>query len=458
MAQPWRRRLTVVAGAAAGPRPGRRRGGRRGALVAGPAPHRPRARAGLRAPGHRALLVDRLGRPCAASSAPTSTTGRRPTRSRRSSPTASTPTSPPARRWSTPPRCCSTAYGFSPADVDWELLAQSTAGSVLVVGLPDGLDVDDLGDGFEELGYERPDDDDGVWNGGEELVARISPATAAALSPQFQYLALDADRHLLLASDSGPYLRDAVGERRRRPRRRGPARRRARGGRAALGRRLHRRLRLPVPGHGPGRRDDQSHGRPAGRAGRGRRPDGRLRDGRRAATGTVRVAMAFETDDQARRNADSRASSRPARRPGRAATSPTGSRLGPVTADGRWCGWSSSRSTTARCSPTSRPGRCSSRPADGRDGAPTASPSRSRCTPAHGLCMGQRYPVPPPRPASPSGDLTECGDPRPDGWLSGTSAAAGCWLTTNTEDSAMAAPAIIGVSSPAAASGSAATL
>jgi hypothetical protein len=104
------------------------------------------------------------------------------------------------------------AFGFSPADVDWELLAQSDTGSVLIAGLPDDLDTGALGDGFEALGYKRPEDDDGVWNGGEELVARITGSTGGTLSPQFQYLALDADRHLLLASDSGPYLRDAVGD------------------------------------------------------------------------------------------------------------------------------------------------------------------------------------------------------------------------------------------------------
>ena len=103
------------------------------------------------------------------------------------------------------------SFGFSPADVDWELLAQSDSGSVLIAGLPGDLDVDKLGDGFEALGYERPEDGDGVWNGGEELVAHISLDSGGSLSPQFQYLALDADRHLLLASDSGPYLRDAVG-------------------------------------------------------------------------------------------------------------------------------------------------------------------------------------------------------------------------------------------------------
>ncbi|HEX5089353.1 MAG TPA: hypothetical protein VFV89_16205 [Nocardioides sp.] len=104
------------------------------------------------------------------------------------------------------------AFGFSPADVDWELLAQSSTGSVLIAGLPDSLDVGRLADGFEGLGYQRPDSDDGVWDGGEELVSSISAGNGGSLSPQFQYLALDGDRHLLLASDSGPYLRDAVAQ------------------------------------------------------------------------------------------------------------------------------------------------------------------------------------------------------------------------------------------------------
>ena len=99
-------------------------------------------------------------------------------------------------------------YGFSPADVDWELLGQSDTGSVLVLGLPDDMDVGDLGDTFESLGYERPDDDTGVWTGGEQLLARIG--TGGTISPQFQNLALDADHHLVLASDSAPYLKGAV--------------------------------------------------------------------------------------------------------------------------------------------------------------------------------------------------------------------------------------------------------
>lgn len=101
-------------------------------------------------------------------------------------------------------------YGFSPADVDWELLGQSATGSVLVLGLADGMDIGELGDTFASLGYERPDDDTGVWTGGEELLATIG--TGGTISPQFQNLALDADNHLLLASDSAPYLRGAVGD------------------------------------------------------------------------------------------------------------------------------------------------------------------------------------------------------------------------------------------------------
>ena len=44
------------------------------------------------------------------------------------------------------------AFGFSPADVEWELLAQSDTGSVLIAGLPDGLDVDELGDRLRGAG------------------------------------------------------------------------------------------------------------------------------------------------------------------------------------------------------------------------------------------------------------------------------------------------------------------
>jgi hypothetical protein len=97
-------------------------------------------------------------------------------------------------------------FGFSPAVVEWELLSQGTEGSVALMGLPDSVDVEELGDTFEELGYERPEDDTGVWEGGEQVLAELGPG----ISPQFNYLALDADRHLLLAGDRLDYLDGAV--------------------------------------------------------------------------------------------------------------------------------------------------------------------------------------------------------------------------------------------------------
>ncbi len=97
-------------------------------------------------------------------------------------------------------------FGFSPASLDWELLSQSTEGSVVLMRLPDTTDLDELRDGWERLGYERPDDEDGVWNGGEDLVARLDPS----LTPQLQYLAVHDDERLVLASDTAGYLAEVV--------------------------------------------------------------------------------------------------------------------------------------------------------------------------------------------------------------------------------------------------------
>jgi len=226
-----------------------------------------------------------------------------------------------------------TGYGFSPADVDWELLAQGTTGSVLVIGLPDDLDVGDLGDGFEGLGYERPSDDTGVWNGGEELVARIMAAGGSTISPQFQYLALDGDRHLLLASDSGPYLREAVGqvdddlddE-----------------GLRAVGEAVGEPLSAAVytgdfacKSLAMAQADDDDRATadqlvtaagpvdPLAGFAMGVEPDR-----------TVRVAMSFESDDQARRNADTRAALAAGPAPGQGGDFSERFDLGPVTADG----------------------------------------------------------------------------------------------------------------------------
>ena len=225
------------------------------------------------------------------------------------------------------------AFGFSPADVDWELLAQSDTGSVLVAGLPDSLDVDELGDGFEALGYERPEDADGVWNGGEELAARISASNDSSLSPQFQYLALDGDRHLLLASDSGTYLRDAVGD---------VDDDLGDDGLSDVASAVADPLSAAVYtgdfackslAMAQADPDDQSAAdQLIAQAGEVDPMTGFAMAIERDRQ--VRVAMAFETDDQARRNADSRAKLAAGPAPGQGGEFGERFELGPVTADG----------------------------------------------------------------------------------------------------------------------------
>ena len=100
-------------------------------------------------------------------------------------------------------------FGISPATVSWELLSQSPGGSVLSLGVPHAFSFDDFTDTLADLGYARPDDETGVWVGGDELVAGI--AEGGSISPQYSHWAVDRDRHLVLASDDDAYLERAIG-------------------------------------------------------------------------------------------------------------------------------------------------------------------------------------------------------------------------------------------------------
>jgi hypothetical protein len=97
-------------------------------------------------------------------------------------------------------------FGFSPASIDWELLSQSAEGAALTIQLAGSTDVEELGDRLEELGYERPDSGDDVWSAGPDLLASIGPE----LTPELQYVALDADERLLRASDTQTFLERAL--------------------------------------------------------------------------------------------------------------------------------------------------------------------------------------------------------------------------------------------------------
>jgi hypothetical protein len=223
-------------------------------------------------------------------------------------------------------------FGFSPADVDWELLGQSPTGSVLVLALPDDLDTDELGDTFASLGYDRPEDDTGVWTGGEELIARLSGD--GTLSPQFQHLALDPGRHLLLASDSAPYLRGAVGD---------LGDEHGDDGLRDVAHAVGEPLSAAVYDGGyackslamaQADEDDQSTADQLVAAAGGVDP---LSGFALAAEpdGGLLVALAFENDGQARRNADSRAQLAAGPAPGQGGSFADRFDLGRVTADGR---------------------------------------------------------------------------------------------------------------------------
>ena len=93
-------------------------------------------------------------------------------------------------------------FGFSPASADWELFSQSYQGAVVMLHLPSSVDLGDVADHLRDLGYTEPSDPDGVWQGGEDLLARISPS----LSGELQYVALDAADSLVLTSDSASFL------------------------------------------------------------------------------------------------------------------------------------------------------------------------------------------------------------------------------------------------------------
>ena len=98
------------------------------------------------------------------------------------------------------------SYGFSPASLEWELLSQSDEGAAILMRTPDSFDFEALADRLEGLGYDRPESDTGVWEGGSDLLAGISPT----LTPELQHIALDADRQLIVASDLAGYLDQAM--------------------------------------------------------------------------------------------------------------------------------------------------------------------------------------------------------------------------------------------------------
>jgi hypothetical protein len=94
-------------------------------------------------------------------------------------------------------------FGFSPATAQWEAYAQSRAGATMVVRMPDGFDMDRVTAHLDDLGFTRPAKATGVWKGGIDLVAAIDPT----ITPELQYVAVLADRHLVVTSDQESYAK-----------------------------------------------------------------------------------------------------------------------------------------------------------------------------------------------------------------------------------------------------------
>ena len=103
-------------------------------------------------------------------------------------------------------------FGWSPLSVEWELLAQGPGGALELVGLGEDADTAALGDRLEELGYTRPDSPGGVWEGGEEVLARLNASTGSTGTPTLQFVAFDEERSLVLSSDQQGYLEQALDE------------------------------------------------------------------------------------------------------------------------------------------------------------------------------------------------------------------------------------------------------
>lgn len=98
-----------------------------------------------------------------------------------------------------------TRFGISPAALDWELFSQSPAGAAIMLKPSEGFDWDALERRLESLGYTKPVQSDGVWEGGPDLVASIGPD----LTPELSYLVVRRDEGVLVSSDTDTYAAEA---------------------------------------------------------------------------------------------------------------------------------------------------------------------------------------------------------------------------------------------------------
>lgn len=103
------------------------------------------------------------------------------------------------------------SYGWSPATLDWELLSESTTGEVVIGHLPDSLSVDDLQSHLKKLGFLAPAQGKDVWDGsGVDWSKAATGGTGDVEVPVIDYVAFDPDRHLVISGDNGGYVQHAL--------------------------------------------------------------------------------------------------------------------------------------------------------------------------------------------------------------------------------------------------------
>ena len=219
-------------------------------------------------------------------------------------------------------------YGFSPATADWELFSQSEKGAVVMLHLPESADLDAITDNLVNAGYAEPDSSTGTWVGGVELLADIGGVT-----PELAHLVVDEDRRLILGSDDQGYLENAAADARDEH---GPS------GlddvvaaaeeplTAAVYTGDHACAKLAMSQADP---IDQEQGADLLQSAGDVNPVTGFAIGLRPG-GDVRVTMSFESEEQARENADSRAGLADGPAPGKGGEFSDLFELGDVTADG----------------------------------------------------------------------------------------------------------------------------
>ena len=100
-------------------------------------------------------------------------------------------------------------FGFSPLTSEWELLGQGRDGMVLILKLADDADFGKIADGFDDVGFARPDEDalsGEVWTGGPDVITNVPDLG----DPLLQNVAFLEEEHLLVTSDNADYLAEAM--------------------------------------------------------------------------------------------------------------------------------------------------------------------------------------------------------------------------------------------------------